>query len=114
MFVSDHDLINMPLDELLMLGEAVQRTIDSKKSEMKSNLLKEFREKARACNISFDEFQGLTFEDVMNNKVKKEPAPAKYRNPDNYDDVWSGFGRKPKWIIEYLQQGKHLDDLLIH
>lgn len=38
---------------------------------------------------------------------------AKYRNPNNPFEAWSGRGRKPKWVAEYLDGGGNLEDLVI-
>ena len=39
------------------------------------------------------------------------PAEAKYRNPDNAEQTWSGRGRRPGWVNEALAQGRALTDL---
>jgi len=36
---------------------------------------------------------------------------AKYRDPDNQFNVWSGRGRKPEWVRKALEKGIKLDDL---
>jgi len=40
-------------------------------------------------------------------------VPAKYRNPSNPSEVWSGRGMTPRWMAAYLRQGKTRDDFLI-
>lgn len=37
----------------------------------------------------------------------------KYRDPKNADNEWSGRGRSPRWMQEYLDAGKQKDDFLI-
>lgn len=37
--------------------------------------------------------------------------PVKYRHPYNPDLTWTGRGRKPMWIIYWLQDGNPLSDL---
>jgi DNA-binding protein H-NS len=44
---------------------------------------------------------------------KRREVSMKYRNPDKHTDVWSGRGRKPKWVEDKLAQGRKLEDLLI-
>lgn len=39
------------------------------------------------------------------------PSP-KYRNPDNAKEIWSGRGRRPKWLQSALEQGKYLKDFI--
>lgn len=36
-----------------------------------------------------------------------------YRHPDDPTLTWSGWARRPKWILELLDKGHTLDDLLI-
>jgi len=38
---------------------------------------------------------------------------AKYRNPANPAEVWTGRGMAPRWMKAYLDQGKSKDDFLI-
>lgn len=42
----------------------------------------------------------------------KQPPAARYRNPQDASQTWSGRGRKPGWVSEALAAGKRLDDLL--
>jgi DNA-binding protein H-NS len=40
--------------------------------------------------------------------------PAKYRNPENPLQVWSGRGKKPNWVIQYLENpANYITDLMI-
>ena len=38
---------------------------------------------------------------------------AKYRSLENRKLTWSGRGRKPKWVQEWVDAGNQLDDLRI-
>ncbi|MCE4369677.1 H-NS family nucleoid-associated regulatory protein [Xanthomonas hortorum] len=40
-------------------------------------------------------------------------VPAKYRNPANPDETWSGRGRAPRWLAAQLAKGKKIDRFLI-
>ncbi|HJS85849.1 MAG TPA: H-NS family nucleoid-associated regulatory protein [Acetobacteraceae bacterium] len=44
---------------------------------------------------------------------RRGAVAPKYRNPDNPRDVWSGRGRKPKWVEEKLSAGSSLEELAI-
>jgi len=46
-------------------------------------------------------------------KGRKSKGPAKYRNPTNPDQTWSGKGRRPNWINEAEAAGRELSDFLI-
>ncbi|MCS0590312.1 H-NS histone family protein [Massilia norwichensis] len=48
--------------------------------------------------------------------AKNGAAPqgqARYRNPADEAQTWTGRGRQPKWIAEALAGGKSLDDFRI-
>ena len=37
---------------------------------------------------------------------------AKYRNPDDAEQTWSGRGKRPRWFNDALKAGKKESDLL--
>lgn len=39
--------------------------------------------------------------------------PAKYRNPEDPSQTWTGRGRKPQWVKDAQEAGKDLSDLAI-
>ena len=41
------------------------------------------------------------------------PVMPKFANPDAPDEVWSGRGKKPRWVTEKLSSGMALEDLSI-
>jgi DNA-binding protein H-NS len=41
------------------------------------------------------------------------PVLPKFANPDAPDEVWSGRGRKPRWVADKLSAGLALKDLSI-
>ena len=43
--------------------------------------------------------------------AKSGASDAKYRNPDDPSQTWSGRGRRPRWLTEALEAGRKLDDL---
>ena len=46
-------------------------------------------------------------------KSQRAPVKPKYRNPGNKTQTWTGRGRSPLWVREYLGKGKKLEDLAI-
>lgn len=44
-------------------------------------------------------------------RTPKLVSKAKYKNPDNPKQTWSGMGRKPGWLIAHLDAGKKLEGL---
>lgn len=60
---------------------------------------------------------GLSVKELLAGKGPKEPksAPqeAKFRHSDDSMKEWSGRGRQPSWVKEWLAAGKSLDDAKI-
>ena len=44
-------------------------------------------------------------------KKAKAASVIKFRHPENASIGWTGHGRKPQWVIDWVAQGKSLDDL---
>ena len=40
---------------------------------------------------------------------KRTTSSAKYRNPKDASQTWTGRGRKPNWLVEALGQGAKLE-----
>ena len=45
--------------------------------------------------------------------AKRPPVPAKYQNPKNHAEQWSGRGRTPLWLQSATQAGASLESLTI-
>jgi DNA-binding protein H-NS len=39
---------------------------------------------------------------------------AKYRNPENHSEVWTGRGLAPKWMKALMDSGRNKDEFLIN
>lgn len=46
----------------------------------------------------------------LQNSSKVRP---KFQNPENPNQSWSGRGRQPRWVREFLSAGKSIDELRI-
>lgn len=69
--------------------------------------------KAKQQIIAIAESVGMTVIEIMGKKETKAVA-AQYRNPEDPTQQWSGRGRQPLWIKDYLgRTGKAMDDLKI-
>lgn len=58
---------------------------------------------------------GFTLGELMGDqkKTSKPKAAAKYRNPENTSQTWSGRGRKPLWLVTALEAGADIAELEI-
>ncbi|MGB8811911.1 MAG: H-NS histone family protein [Paracoccaceae bacterium] len=102
-----YELNKLSLKELKDLQSQVAKAVATFEDRKKKDALAQLEEKARAMGFTLAELTGTT---VMR---KRAPATAKYANPANRSETWSGRGRKPRWFVAALKAGKKPDDLAI-
>ena len=49
----------------------------------------------------------------LNTRRPYPPVVPKFTNPDEPSQVWSGRGKRPRWVTEKLASGLSLEDLSI-
>lgn len=75
--------------------------------------------KAREQILSIAQSIGLPVEQLIanvgkkSNAVKTTTVRARYRNPADSEQTWTGRGRQPRWVVAALAKGKKLDEFLI-
>jgi DNA-binding protein H-NS len=101
------DLENMSLDDLKRLSRDVEKAIASFEERKRKEARKALEKVAR-------EF-GLSVEEVVGNPkppARASKSAAKYRNPANPSDTWSGRGRQPGWYKDAISKGKSPESML--
>lgn len=105
------DLTSLSAAELRTLLEDVKAQLEKTEEEERRLAYEAIVEAAKKV--------GLAPKDILRRygaepgvAVVKENAGPSYRNPANAAETWTGRGRKPKWVIEWLDAGKSLEDLL--
>ena len=65
-------------------------------------------ESARQAIEAVAEQHGVSIEDIFGGKKnqKKSRSRAKYANPENKRETWSGRGRQPAWYKAAIADGK--------
>lgn len=73
------------------------------------------REDARKAAEEAARKFGFSLEEVVGNARGRSArmSAAKYRNPANPKQTWSGRGRQPGWIKDGLAKGRKLADFAI-
>jgi DNA-binding protein H-NS len=61
------------------------------------------------------ETSGFSLSDLFGDvRTEKKPVGlAKYANPDDSSDTWTGRGRKPNWLVARLKKGAKLAEFEI-
>lgn len=103
----DFNLNDLSLKELKELQAQVAKSISSFEDRKKKDAIAELEEMARAKGFTLAELTGGTI------VRKRAPATAKFANPADKSDTWSGRGRKPRWYEAALKDGMTPADLSI-
>jgi DNA-binding protein H-NS len=56
---------------------------------------------------------GFRLGDLFGRGGKGRTVAAKYANPNDPAETWTGRGRKPKWLVAKLKTGDKIDRFLI-
>ena len=104
------DLSNMSVGDLRNLQEQI-------KQEMKKREVQEVQ-KAREQILAIAQSVGVPLKDLLatggrGNATKGNSVAVRYRHPDNASQQWTGRGRQPKWVKEWVEGGKSIDDLRV-
>lgn len=107
------DLSNLSLGDLRNLQEQI-------KQEMKKREVQEVQ-KAREQIMAIAQSVGVPLKDLISASGRGGKSSGgntgsvavRYRNPDNASQQWTGRGRQPKWVKEWVEGGKSLDKLRV-
>lgn len=66
----------------------------------------------QAMRRSIAEQQAM-LDGLLSEPASKPATAAKYRNPENPEQVWSGFGRRPEWFLHAINAGVDPADMEI-
>jgi DNA-binding protein H-NS len=110
--MSKIDLSGLTVAELRNLLEEVKAQLEKSEEEERRQAFEAIVEAAKKV--------GLAPKDLLRRYGQEAPAaaaPAKeapaaaYRNPANPAETWTGRGRKPRWVTEWLDAGKNIEEL---
>jgi DNA-binding protein H-NS len=102
----------MTLKELVDLESKVKKAIAAARDRERSDLKKKVAEMAETHGFSVNELFGGGRGGRGGGKGKSLGV-AKYANPENKSDTWTGRGRKPNWLVDRLKKGAKLADFAI-
>lgn len=117
--ITDADLKGLASEELEALLEKVSNQLEAQKEEELENAREECQAIAEGVGHTVESLFGFRKRRGTTAAGGAKPrraskAEAKYRNPDNADETWSGRGRRPKWFDHQVEvNGVSPDDMLI-
>jgi DNA-binding protein H-NS len=104
------NLTDMSVEQLQNLNDQISREIKIRRARDKKEVLLKIRAMAAAGGYTLEEL--VAGANSLDQTKTVRPISAKYR-PNKVDLTWTGRGRQPRWVVEYLATGKSLSDLLI-
>ena len=115
--MAEFDLDKMGLDELKALRSNVDRAIASFEDRRRKDALAAAERVARDHGFALADLTGAR-RARGRRAAAQTPAPraageARFANPDDATQTWSGRGRRPRWVSEQLDAGRSLDDMAI-
>lgn len=109
--------------ELEQLSRNATVLVEQKREQAITAAREQIQKIAADVGLSVDELMGLKKPGVAGKPAKKtgtgkkssagKKVEAKFRNPKNPQESWSGRGRKPIWLQAELDKGKKLESFAI-
>lgn len=121
------DIAKLNLTELKRLLKRVEGEIERRANTAKRDVLKKVHKIVTEAGMSLEDLMGDEKKPAAAKTRKPRAAAkpgrkaagrktvgvAKYRNPAKPEQTWTGHGRKPGWVAEWLAAGKALNELEI-
>ena len=102
------DIAKLNDDELRALADNAANELKERGAKQRNEKIKTLKALIAELSLSDKELKSL----LKGNNTKAAKL-AKYKNPNDESQTWSGAGRKPKWFIDCQDQGVSLKDLEI-
>jgi DNA-binding protein H-NS len=100
------DLAELSLTELHDLIAHAQQALSVKQKQARKEVIAEIHALAASVGIT------VVIQEA-GKTVSKKPVAAKYCNPWNPTQTWSGRGMQPRWLVALLKEGTALQECLI-
>jgi DNA-binding protein H-NS len=103
------DLSNLSAAELRQLQERVKQELKRRESQDQAKAREEILAIARSVGLPLHELVG----NAAGRGKKTGPVAPRYRNPADASQQWTGRGRQPQWVKQWLDAGKDIAGLKI-
>ena len=100
------EIQNKSEEELLALIAEAQTHLEALKRNKYKEVIAQIKELAASI--------GVTVEIHEASKATAAKIPAKFLNPDNHSQTWTGRGLAPKWLKALIAAGRDKDEFLIN
>lgn len=97
------DLTNFSVSDLRALQENIKQQLKKREQQELAEAREKILEIAQSVGVSVKELIGSGI------RAKTGTVAVQYRNPNDASQQWTGRGRQPKWVKEWIESGKSLD-----
>ena len=106
------DISHLTVAQLKELQAKIPAEIQKRQTEDKQKVLDQISALASSHGFSLDDLLGKKAGGKKGGNAGKKVA-AKYRHPAQPELTWTGRGRKPAWVNDWLASGKTLESITI-
>ena len=101
------DLSNYSMPQLRDLQSQIAEQINARQKDEIANVQQQILALAKGVGMTVEQVMGF-----KGTKDKKQVA-VRYQNPEDSSKQWTGRGRQPKWVKEFVEAGNSIDKLLV-
>ena len=99
---------NLSETELQAVINKAEKALKDKQSQKRKDVITQIKDLAASIGVTVD------FQDAEVKRTRKgKKVAAKYLNPDDASQTWTGRGVAPKWMQALLKSGRDKSEFLI-
>ncbi len=102
------DLSKLSMAELHALQEKIKQTLKEREQTERAQAREQILAIAQKAGISLKDLIG-----AAKPRSGKGSVAVRYRHPSNATLQWTGRGRQPKWVQEWVASGQSIDALRV-
>jgi len=102
------DLSKLSVAELHALQEKIKQTLKEREQTERAQAREQILAIAQKAGISLKDLIG-----AGKPRTGKGSVAVRYRHPSNAALQWTGRGRQPKWVQEWVASGQSIDALRV-
>jgi DNA-binding protein H-NS len=108
------DLSQLSVTELERVISQAKNLVETKQVDAIKEGYAQIEKIARDLNMSLEELITVGREKGARAKsTTRKPVEARYRNPQNTSETWTGRGKAPRWLAAKIAMGAKKEDFLI-
>jgi len=105
------DVSGLSVAELRALQDQVKQALKDREHEEQAKAREQILAIAQSAGISLQELLGT--QSRVKNATSKAKVAVRYRHPSDASLQWTGRGRQPKWIQDWVASGQSLDAIRV-